>query len=85
MKIVVIGGTGLISDPNLSPGFASTATTRWRRHRTPASTPSRENGIVEVAGPERLRLDELIRQSLRAQAIRAKSSAIHARGTSAQS
>ena len=75
MKIVVIGGTGLI-------GSKLVANLREQGHEAVAAAPSTGvntltgeglkevlegasvNGIVEVAGPERFRLDELIRQAL---------------------
>jgi uncharacterized protein YbjT (DUF2867 family) len=56
MKIVVIGGTGLIG---------SKLVTRLGEHGHD-SIGSPLNGRVEIAGPERFRMDEFFREALAA-------------------
>ena len=62
MKVVVIGGTGLI-------GSKVVAKLGRHGHQAVVSTALGQpvGGIVEVAGPERYPLDELVRARLRAQ------------------
>jgi uncharacterized protein YbjT (DUF2867 family) len=59
MKIVIIGGSGLI-------GSKLVVRLREQGHDAVAgvAVASPVNGVVEVAGPQQLRLDDLVRRSL---------------------
>src|SRR2546430_1035253 len=57
MKIVVIGGRGLIGSPVVS---------RLRQHGHEVVPAAPVNGVLEIAGPEQFRFDQFIRDSLAA-------------------
>ena len=57
MKIVVIGGTGLI-------GSKVVANLRHKAHEVATTAPA--NGVIELAGPDRIGLDDLVRRCLAA-------------------
>jgi uncharacterized protein YbjT (DUF2867 family) len=73
MKIVVIGGTGLIGSKLVAAALADVA----------VSEPV--NGIVELAGPERFRRDELADSFSAPTTMRAPFWPTSTRGTSARS